>query len=328
MYKKLNSWIARMDLRTRAFYLALFAVLTVTGCAHQLVAHEAVNNSLKIVQKREGDATRFYVNNLEQTEVTVTFEMELVNLKGNIPLPYTATFPANSTTEALLVSPIKEGEHWSFSYTSHYTIGSTLAKHDDSYVYTLPFEPGSAYRVTQGYNGTYSHTGPDQYAIDFKMAAGTPVHAAREGRVVKIKDDSNKGGGDRSYVNDANYILIKHSDGTIANYAHLSKGGCKVKVGDYVKAGDCIGKSGNTGFSSGAHLHFSVFKTRDGKERLSIPVKFQTGNGTSMTLAEGKTYKAIYHRELAQPVIATLVPGGKDRKAEAAQGSPTPVPVN
>ena len=58
-------------------------------------------------------------------------------------------------------------------------------------------------------------------------------------------------------------------------------------------------------------------------------MKFQTGNGTSLTLAEGKTYKAIYHRELAQPVIATLVPGAKDKKTELpGQGSPTAVPAN
>ena len=106
MYKLLNSWMARMDLALVCIYLALFSVLLVSGCAHELVAHEAVNNSLKIVQKREGDSTRFYVHNLEQTEVTVTFEMELVNLKTSVPLPYTATFPANSTTEAFLVSPL------------------------------------------------------------------------------------------------------------------------------------------------------------------------------------------------------------------------------
>src|SRR5438045_4983702 len=135
MYKSLNSWLARMDLKTRAFYLAIFAVLTLTGCAHELVAHEAVNNSLKIVQKREGDSTRFFVNNLEQTEVTVTFEMDLTNLKGNIPFPYTMTVPGSKLTEAFLVNPIQKGEHSNYSYTSHYTIGSTVADHDDSYVY-------------------------------------------------------------------------------------------------------------------------------------------------------------------------------------------------
>jgi murein DD-endopeptidase MepM/ murein hydrolase activator NlpD len=330
----LNTLIRRIsmsDLRVNLFCLLAITAALFCGCTSPLVAQEtaSTNKSVKIVTKREGDSTRFFVHNLEQTEVTVTFELESVNLKGSVPLPFTATFPANATTEAFAVSPVNRGEHWSFSYTSHYTIGSTKAVHDDSYVYTLPFEAGAAFRVTQGFNGAYSHCGPDQYAIDFKMSSGTPIHAAREGRVVKVKEDSNSGGGNRKYVNEANYVLIKHSDGTIANYAHLSKNGAKVKVGDYVKAGQLIALSGNTGFSSGPHLHFSVFKTRDGKERVSVPIQFQTGNGASMVLAEGKTYKAIYRREFPQPVIATLVPGANGKRAEKpAQGSPTPSPLN
>jgi murein DD-endopeptidase MepM/ murein hydrolase activator NlpD len=316
------------ETRMRVLCLLAFAAAILAGWAPDLSAQETTNKSVKIVTKKEGDATRFFVNNLEQTEVTVTFELELENLKGNLPLPLTATFPGNTTTEAFTLTPVDSGAHWSFSFTSHYTIGSTKAVHDDSYVYTLPFEAGAAFRVTQGFNGTYSHTGADQYAIDFKMSTGTAVHAAREGRVVKIKDDSNQGGGERKYINYANYILIKHADGTIANYAHLGKGGARVKVGDYVRAGELIALSGSTGFSSGPHLHFSVFKTRDGKERLSIPVKFQTGNGTGMILAEGKTYKAIYHSsELPAAVIATMVPGVNAKRAEKpAQGSPTPMP--
>lgn len=328
MLKTLMSRLSMTEYRAHLFCLLALAVAVFSGCASPLVAQETQSKAVKIITKREGNSTRFYVHNLEQTEVTVTFELESVNLKGSVPLPYTGTFPANATTPAFLVTPENPDEHWSFSYTSHFTIGSTLAKHDDSYVYTLPFEAGSAFRVTQAFNGTYSHTGADQYAIDFKMSSGTPVHAARDGRVVKVKDDSDTGGGDRKYVNCANYVLVKHSDGTVANYAHLSKGGAKVKVGDYVHAGDLLALSGNTGFSSGPHLHFSVFKTRDGKERVSIPIKFQTGNGGGMILAEGKTYKAINQRRLAQPVIATLVPGLNSGKGaeRAAQGSPTPAP--
>jgi murein DD-endopeptidase MepM/ murein hydrolase activator NlpD len=147
--------------------------------------------------------------------------------------------------------------------------------------------------VTQGYNGSYSHNGADQYAIDWKMPCGTPVHAARAGVVAKVKVDSSSGGPDRKYENCANYILIRHSDGTLANYAHLAKDGAKVKAGDVVEAGDLIGFSGNTGFTSGPHLHFSVFKTKNGKQRLSIPVQFQTASSGALTLVEGRTYKSI-----------------------------------
>ena len=156
----------------------------------------------------------------------------------------------------------------------------------------VPFAPGTAYKVTQGYNGHYSHTGPDQFAIDFKMPTGTPICAARSGVVAKIKDDSSKGGADRKYENHANYVLIRHDDGTLGNYAHLAKGGAKVVIGQRVEAGELIALSGNTGFSSGAHLHFSVFKTRDGKGRVSVPVKFETADDSAITLVEGKTYRS------------------------------------
>ncbi|HEY0455635.1 MAG TPA: M23 family metallopeptidase [Verrucomicrobiae bacterium] len=295
------------------------------GCASPVAAEEQPIKSVKIVTQREGEATRFYVNNMEQTDVTVTFELDMTNLKGNIPLPHTMTVPGNKMTEAFLVSPIKPAEHWNYTYTSHYTIGSTTARHDDNYVYSLPYAAGDSFKVTQGYNGSYSHTGPDQYAIDWKMPAGTPVHAARDGVVAKVKDDSNTGGGDRKFVNCANYILIRHADGTMANYAHLQKGGSRVRVGQRVQAGDCIGMSGNTGFSSGPHLHFSVFKTRDGMQRVSLPVKFRTGNGSGITLAEGKTYKCIHSLEGPAPIIATVGTGLlNEKKGErTAQGSPT-----
>jgi murein DD-endopeptidase MepM/ murein hydrolase activator NlpD len=64
----------------------------------------------------------------------------------------------------------------------------------------------------------------------------------------------------------------------------------RVKVGQRVAIGDVIGLSGNTGFSSGPHLHFNVFKAKDGKTRESIPVKFRTGDGVETTLMTGQVY--------------------------------------
>ena len=288
--------------------------------------------SMNVLTSRDGETTRFSIENLEETEITVTFELELKNLKGTTNLPFTAVFPPKKVTEAFKLFPVDTNAGWNYSYTCRYTIGSTQVRHDNAYVYSLPYAPGASYKVTQGYNGTYSHTGAEQYAIDWKMSPGTPVHAARDGVVVKIKDDSDKGGPDRKYENAANYILVRHADGSIANYAHLQKGGAKVVLGQKVKAGDWIGLSGNSGFSTGPHLHFAVFKTRNGSERESIPVRFRTLHAQAATLNEGQSYGApassetvlaSSSRPATSPKQSALFPLlGKSDRAQGASQKP------
>jgi murein DD-endopeptidase MepM/ murein hydrolase activator NlpD len=121
--------------------------------------------------------------------------------------------------------------------------------------------------------------------------------------VVKIKDDSSIGGSSIKYDPYNNYVLIRHDDGTLGHYCHLQKGGVCVRPGDRVAVGQRIAHSGNTGFSSGAHLHFSVFKTKDGRERESIPVKFRTTDGQAVTLVEGQRYKAAEVQTASVPPL-------------------------
>jgi murein DD-endopeptidase MepM/ murein hydrolase activator NlpD len=271
--------------------LLLLAALCGLGAANAHAGSSA--KMLKVTTKDVGGITHFYVQNLEAADVTATFDMKLKNLQCSTNLPFTTTFPGNRTVEAFTLAPVEPGAPWSFSYTDAFTIGSVNAIHDDSVVYALPYGVGKSFRVTQGYHGSFSHTGPDEFAIDWKMPIGTPVHAARGGVVVKAKDDSSVGGPERKYEDCANCVLIEHTDGTIGIYAHLMKNGCQVKVGDTVKTGDLIAMSGNTGFTSGPHLHFSVFKTRSGKERQSLPVRFRTADGVAMELATSQSYKSI-----------------------------------
>ncbi len=242
--------------------------------------------------EREGEVTHVYVKNDEFADVTMTFDMALVNLKGNVPFPYTGSFPPQQETEAFELSPIDADARWEYSYTNYYKLGSNCAQHDDSCVYQLPYAPGEKFKVTQGYNGKFSHKGANQYATDWQMPEGTLVHAAREGIVVRTKDDSDKGGSSMEYDRFNNYVLIRHPDGTLGHYCHLQKGSCVVKPGQRVAAGDILARSGNTGFSSGPHLHFCVFKTKNGRERLSIPVKFRTAGDRAITLVSGRSYRA------------------------------------
>ena len=248
--------------------------------------------AVNVSTRRDGDVTHFYVENKELCEITMTFEMGLVNLKGSTTFPCTVALPPRQVTEAFTLSPNDPGAKWEYSYTNYYKLGSQSAQHDDSYIYQLPYASGSAFRVTQGYNGSFSHTVSNKYAIDWQMPEGTPVYAARGGMVIKVKDESDTGGASIKYDPYNNYVLIRHDDGTLAHYCHLQKGGCCVRPGQVVLAGDFIARSGNTGFSSGPHLHFCVFKTKNGRERESIPVKFKTAGEKAITLKTGRNYKA------------------------------------
>jgi murein DD-endopeptidase MepM/ murein hydrolase activator NlpD len=241
-------------------------------------------------EQGQGGSTRFLVENSELSEVTMTFDFNTENLKSDVAFPYTATFKPGET-EAFTLSPMNTNKEWEYSYTNYYKLGSSVAMPDD-YVYSLPYAPGSTHRITQGYNGKFSHQGSNKYAIDWQMPQGTPVYAARGGLVVKVKDDSDFGGGDIKFDPFNNYVLIRHDDGTLGHYCHLKKGGAKVYPGQIVKTGDIIALSGSTGFSSGPHLHFCVFMTKDGRQRVSIPVKFRIADGDAVTLVEGKKYRA------------------------------------
>jgi murein DD-endopeptidase MepM/ murein hydrolase activator NlpD len=252
---------------------------------------------VKVFARREGDRTRFIVKNFERTEVTMTFAFSIENLRGDVTFPHTATFGPGET-DAFVLTPADPDEPWSYAYTNYFKLGSAVAVPDD-YVYSLPYAPGAAYPVSQGYNGGFSHQGANQYAIDWRMPEGTVVLAARGGLVVKVKDNSARGGDDKRYDRFNNYVLVRHADGTLGHYCHLKMGSARVVPGQTVEAGDPLALSGNTGFSSGPHLHFCVFKTRDGRERASIPVKFRNAAGAGVTLIQGRKYKAAPLRAVA-----------------------------
>jgi murein DD-endopeptidase MepM/ murein hydrolase activator NlpD len=191
------------------------------------------------------------------------------------------------------MSPVESDKKWEFSYTNYYKLGSHLARHQDSHVYQLPYLPGKRYIVTQAYHGAFSHKGSNKYAVDWKMPEGTPVCAVRGGVVVKLRKDSDTGGASMKFDKFNNFILIRHEDGTLAHYCHLQQNGVLVKLGQKVQPGQVIGRSGNTGFSSGPHLHLCIFRTLDGRERESIPVKFHTAEYGAVTLLEDSRYRAV-----------------------------------
>lgn len=107
-------------------------------------------------------------------------------------------------------------------------------------------------RVTSSYG---SRRGGFHYGIDIGLPRGSRISAAADGVVVEtvsycVEGRTSCGG---RY---GNYIVVQHSNGTYTRYAHLSR--VSVAVGETVSKGERIGSSGNTGHSTGPHLHFQI----------------------------------------------------------------------
>ncbi|MGW6010797.1 M23 family metallopeptidase [Streptomyces sp. NPDC055210] len=109
---------------------------------------------------------------------------------------------------------------------------------------------------------------------DFAVSSGTQVVAAHGGTVVKT---GGNGAGDGPAYGNA--VVIKHSNGTYSQYAHLSR--VDVKPGQVVKTGQRIALSGNTGNSSGPHLHFEIRTTANYGSAVD-PVAFLRSKGLSL----------------------------------------------
>jgi len=85
-------------------------------------------------------------------------------------------------------------------------------------------------------------------AVDIAAAMGAPIYAPADGRVIRVTSNTDYG----------NMIEIDHGDGFALRYAHLSA--FDVREGDRVRAGQVIGRVGNSGRSSGTHLHIEVWR--------------------------------------------------------------------
>ncbi|KOV96047.1 peptidase [Streptomyces sp. NRRL B-1140] len=119
--------------------------------------------------------------------------------------------------------------------------------------------------------GMWAHKHSGQ---DFAVPSGTQVVATHGGTVVKA---GGNGAGDGPAYGNA--IVIKHGNGTYSQYAHLSK--VEVRIGQIVKTGQEIAKSGNTGNSSGPHLHFEIRTTPNYGSAVD-PVKFLRAKGVTV----------------------------------------------
>lgn len=221
-------------------------------------------------------------------EVLMRFE-GASNVVSEPSLPGTRVIPAQQLSLILQVQPLDESRSWTYRWNYQYVPGDPAARPDVDAVYLLPFDARSPLRVDQGFGGKYSHGDAHSFhAVDIAMDEGTPVLAARAGTVMAVENDFYGAGTDLAKFGDrANHIRIVHSDGTMAVYAHLALESIIVGIGDRVRAGEIIARSGNTGFSTGPHLHF-VIQRNSGGTLVSVPFAF-TIEGLLAVPTEGKT---------------------------------------
>jgi len=163
---------------------------------------------------------------------------------------------------------------------------------DDSF-FVLPYPIGESYTLIQGNDGQWGHQDATRYAFDFLMDVGTPIVAARAGRVVAVEERYEDG---NHTPGQENYIFIQHDDSTYSRYYHLTKDGVLVETGEQVEQGQKIGLSGNTGASAGPHLHFDV--TTGCPEWGCQTVEIEFANASENPLREETAYEALAPRRL------------------------------
>ena len=243
------------------------------------VAHEFTGNSIEIMARNS-----FYA----PMEVELIFN-SIVGV--NYPDPDQQrrwVIPARSENILLDLAALGGGAVPSLQYRYFYLPGDPDAEPSSDFVYRAPFSAGLQFQITQAYPDSITHRTRDSiYAVDLSMPVGTDIVASRGGVVFDVASTNFKGGRNADqYADLANLVRILHDDGTYAVYAHLNWNTIRVQPGDRVETGQYIADSGNTGLSSGPHLHFAVQRNM-GRRIDSLPVAFRGADGSRVTPSSG-----------------------------------------
>jgi murein DD-endopeptidase MepM/ murein hydrolase activator NlpD len=238
------------------------------------LGHET--STLHIAVDRSNDAESAQLIAVNDCLCVVTFEVS-IRQSGFIAIPdgtgYRATL-APGTRQTLVRATQPDSAHAALRYVWSAALGSPGSVHHPLRPYRVPFGVGSTFLISQAYPSRITHvTADSQYAVDIALPDGTPVYAAREGTVINARHDYFRGAADPVMLDQANVIEILHDDGTIAIYAHLHWDSIRVRIGAHVARGEYIADSGNTGFTSGPHLHFAVIRNA-GTTDVSVPIEF------------------------------------------------------
>lgn len=273
----------------------IFKYKDANGVTHYTDQRPAANQPVEIFQlfgsapeqqrtvfiEKRGTPQRpeLYVVNQNQAPVEVRFSLTRRDNVDVPAIPEQWIVPAKGTLKLAELQPRVAGAPMNYDYTMRWQLGDPRATPSASHVYLPPLPPQGVFSVSQGFGGSLSHNTPgSRYAVDIGMPIGTGIRAARAGSVVSVQDRHGPGGNSVAYRSRTNSVYILHDDGTFAVYAHLRQGSALVRPGQRVQAGQIIAQSGNSGYTTGPHLHFAILRN-GGMRWESLPFVFDTPQG-------------------------------------------------
>jgi murein DD-endopeptidase MepM/ murein hydrolase activator NlpD len=234
----------------------------------------------------EREPEYFFINNIWGP---VELELRLhdaENVSTDPPLPARFVLAGQTEKRLLKIKATDPAKGFSFRLSYKQMIGPPITELPAEVDYFPPFPLGLQFPISQGFDNDVTHgKPPNQYAVDIVMPIGTPILAARGGKVMDMEDDFHGAAQQKRFLARSNQIRILHADGTMAVYAHLQPNSLRVREGTKVARGQWIANSGNTGFSNGPHLHF-VIQLNAGMTLESLPFRFKTPLGSTMTPAK------------------------------------------
>lgn len=206
---------------------------------------------------------------------------EATNVLANPGLPARFVIPGDTETGLVTFGPQDPTQAFSYRLSYRLVPGPPTDRVPDDLDYYPPFARGKTYPISQGIDDELTHSdAANRYAVDIVMPIGTPVLAARGGVVMETESAfPDTGRKDRKLLDRANFVRILHEDGTMGIYAHLQQHSLRVRPGAKIPAGHWIANSGNSGYSSGPHLHF-VVQINIGMALEALPLRFRQPDGS------------------------------------------------
>ncbi len=273
-------------MRANSILLPLIAaILAVWGGAGPARAWDLSREVVTEFVERDGGFDMTTFNHLP-VPLTATYSLELTNMKSSAGNRFTVLLPARSRVIVSRVAAVDPSSANEYRWEWHWLYGDAAAEPARRGAFRLPYADGERYEVTEARGTCPGHQDAMLDSIDWSMPEGTPIVAIRDGIVVEVESRFDQSGGEEMSEK-ANFVTMVQADGSLVDYVHLRCGGVTVAPGQFVRAGELIGYSGNTGWSSGPHLHLRVFRPVDGFRFESLPVRFCTVEDAEATLCRG-----------------------------------------